>query len=48
MQYAPDETATYQDILMELETHPQCLLAGNTNPTKLDDSKVPADETPDL
>ena len=48
MQYAPDETATYQDILMELQTHPQCLLAGNTNPTKLDDSKDYADETPDL
>ena len=48
MQYAPEETGTYQDILMELETHSQCLLAGSTNPTQLDDSKDSADETSDL
>ena len=47
MQNAQDETGTDQDILMELETHPQNLLTENINPNQLDESKESADETQD-
>ena len=46
MQNAQDETGTDQDILLELETHPQHLTE-NINPNQLDESKESADETPD-
>ena len=46
MQNAQDETGTDQDILMELETHPQHLLTENINTNQLDESKESADKTP--